>query len=184
MTSEPLAVALGRLGAGHFRNGAIVFPLPTSTPEDVTSRWRSLAIGMGSRPLIVDRPIALALGLGLAAESDRAHLLIEVTPDFVEIGVVWRGEVIREHLLPGEPESWATSVDLAGSLLIEIDPDHEHDIREEGLHLVARHPESDLLAGLLADSLDIAVLVTGTEHDPVLLGAFEIVQTMSHVPGV
>ena len=181
---EPSVVALDRIGLGHCRRGAIVLPLPSSTPDDVTSRWRSLALGLGRRPFFVDRPIALALGLGLSAESERAHLLIEVNPGFVEAGVVSRGVVISEHLLPGEPESWATLVDVVGSMLIEIDPDHELDIREEGLHLVARHPESELLSRLLAESLGISVLVTDAKRDPVLLGAAQIVQSISHIPGV
>lgn len=182
--TEPSEVALDRLGARHFRRGAILFPLPTSTPEDVTSHWRRLARGLGSRPLIVDRPIALALGLGLSAETDRAHLLIEVTTDFVEISVVSRGAVIDEHLIRGEPESWATLIEMVGAVLIEVDPDHELDIREEGLHLVARDPESELLARLLADGLGIPVLITDAAFHPVLAGAAQIVETISHVAWV
>lgn len=162
------------------RKGMILFPLPTSTSKEVASHWRQLAETTGRPPVIADRPIAVALGLGLSANDGRAHLLIEVTPDFVEIGIVARGAVIAERLIHGEPESWASAVEMVGLMLLEIDPDDELDIREEGLHLVARAPESELLAQLLVDGLGIPALVTGAEIHPVVLGARQIVQTMSH----
>lgn len=162
------------------RRGMILFPLPTSTSKEVASHWRRLAEKIGRSPVIAHRPIAVALGLGLSANGGRAHLLIEVTADFVEMGIVARGAVIAERLIHGEPESWASAVEMVGSMLFEIDPDDELDIREEGLYLVARDPQSELLARLLADGLGMPVLVTDAGTHPVVLGARQIVQTMSH----
>ncbi len=178
VADETLARAFLRwllAGAGQIlRSRAILFPLPTSTTDEVASHWRYLARAVGGRPVIADRPTAVALGLGLSIETERAHLLIEVTSDFVEIGVVARGAVIAEHLIRGEPESWAVLVDVVTAMLLALDPDDELDIREEGLHLVAPEPQAQLLARLLADGVGVPVLVTGAETHPVLFGASQM----------
>ncbi|MGH8913829.1 MAG: hypothetical protein ACRDZM_04850 [Acidimicrobiia bacterium] len=126
--------------------------------------------------MIADRPTAVVLGLGLAG-ADRAHLVVEVTSDWIEIGVVARGAVVVDHLCPGEPDSWTSLVAVVASLLHDLDPDDELDIREEGIHLVARAPEGEMLAHLLADGLGLAVLVTETDCNPVILGARMILET-------
>ncbi len=178
VADETLARAFLRwmlTGAGQImRSRAILFPLPTSTSDEVASHWKYLARAVGGRPVIADRPTAVALGLGLSVETERAHLLIEVTSDFVEIGIVSRGAVIAEHLIRGEPESWGLLVDLVRSMLLGLDPDDELDIREEGLHLVASEPQSQLLARLLADGVGVPVLITDAETHPVLLGASQM----------
>lgn len=178
VADETLARAFLRwllAGAGQImRSRAILFPLPTSTSDEVASHWKYLARAVGGRPVIADRPTAVALGLGLSVETERAHLLIEVTSDFVEIGVVSRGAVIAEHLIRGEPESWSILVDVVRSMLLHLDPDDELDIREEGLHLVAPEPQSKLLARLLADGVGVPVLLTDSDTHPVLFGASEM----------
>ncbi len=165
--------------AGHvLRRGAIVLPLPTSTPEPTAERWKRVANSVGVRPVIADRPTAVALGMSLSHETERAHLVIEVTTDFTEIAIVCRGVVVSERLIRGEPENWASLVDVIGAMLYHLDPDHELDIREEGLNLVASDPQSELLARILADGVGIPVLITDSDRHPVLLGAGQIVETM------
>ncbi len=172
-------------GVGHVpRHGALLFPLPPSTTDEAVSRWKRLAQSVGARPVILDRLIAMALGLGLSVETERAHLLIEVRSDFTEVGVVSRGVVVAEHLIRDEPESWGQLVDVVLGLLLDLDPDLELDIREEGLQLTAPDPQSELLARLLADGVGIPVLVTRSDHHPVLLGARQIGDSLLHFAAI
>jgi actin-like ATPase involved in cell morphogenesis len=158
------------------RRSAIVFPLPPSAPEKVTSHWRQLAADIGGRALFASRPIANAIGLGLGVEGDRAHLLIEVTADFVEVGIISGESLIAERTIP-KPAGWSPLVEMVGSMLRDADPDDELDIRAEGLHLVASPPATEELARMLADRLGTPVLVTGAGMHPVVLGARQIVRS-------
>jgi hypothetical protein len=101
-------------------------------------------------------------------------MLIEVTPDFIEIGIISGGSLIAERTIRGAPSSWA-AVDVVGAMLGDIDPDDELDIRDEGLHLVAPDEDSSGLARQLADGLGVPVLLTGAACHPVVLGARQIV---------
>lgn len=159
--------------APHPGKGSILLPVPVATPDHLVSTWARLVESIGSRWAIADRPLAVALGLGLSPESERARLVAEVACDHTELSVISAGRVATSRLYRSPPLNADLVCHLA-TLLRGLDPDDELDIREEGIHLVASQRIVDDLARSIADGLGIPVLVTGAEANPAVRGGAEM----------
>lgn len=159
--------------AQHKGRDPILLPLPAATPDHHSARWTRLVESVGSKWAVADRPLAIVLGLGLSPGSERARLVAEVTSDHTEVSVISSGRVATGQL-HRPPLSGDHLVDHLGSVLRDLDPDDELDIREEGIHLVAPEKIADSLAHSIADGLGTPVLVTGTEANPAVMGAAEM----------
>lgn len=140
--------------------------------------WKELAESIGVRPLVVERPVAAVVGLGLDGDSGIAHMVVDAELDATEVAVVVDGVVVGARQCRPLAEGMAETTSAIRSLLFTIDPDHELDVADRGIHLVGRQMADSGLAGALADRVGLAVTVPDDPGKVVIEGARRTMETV------
>lgn len=151
--------------------------IPARTGRDVGG-WQELAESIGVRPLAVERPVAAVAGLGLDSISEIAHMVVDAELEGTEVAVVADGIVVGARQAPPLTTGVAATAAAIRTLLVTIDPDHELDIADRGIHLVGRRMADASLVGALADRVGLAVTVPDDPGRVVIDGARRTMETV------
>ena len=144
-SSEVLDVRLSRAylrwlvataGEGHTKGVPLMLVVSVSARPTSVPSWRALADSLGLKSLLVDRPLAAVAELEVEASSGRAMMLVMAETKSTEIAVVAGGVVVMARTCPPLTEGMAAVAAVVRSALVSIDPDHELDVIDGGVHLV------------------------------------------------
>lgn len=120
--------------------------------------WELVACRLRLPGVLVSRPMAAAVGLGLEVDSEGGMLVVEVSAGVTTAAVVADGTVVVSVSGRGtDPGEVAASI---RSVLVSIDPDLEWDVRQEGVHLLGEFPGGSWVTDL-AGRLHLPVLPGG-----------------------
>ena len=141
---------LRRAGVEALVNVPVFLPFRADMAPRTTRALCHRIAQMGGNPLVIQRPLAAALALGVWNDhGPRCHLMIEVSERLVEVAVIAEGSVVVScHLLDRGFERVGQVVD---DMLRGIDPDDEFEIRESGMHVygwAARREASAVIKAL------------------------------------
>ncbi|MPZ52282.1 MAG: hypothetical protein GEU79_06035 [Acidimicrobiia bacterium] len=135
----------------HRGLAVIVAPPIGSTVVD-RARWEEIIRSVGVHPIVVNRLMAASLGLGNPSEPDRANMVVEVADGVVEsIVVTDDGPVSSGRRALEENRRPEMLARMIANELRSVDPDHELDIRDQGIQLLGRSLPHSLIAGLESD---------------------------------
>ncbi|MGH8910907.1 MAG: rod shape-determining protein [Acidimicrobiia bacterium] len=168
--------------------GRLRVPLMVVVPAVADSEaggWRELAESIGVRPLVVERPVAAVVGLGLDDVSGAAQMVVDAEHEGTETAVVVDGVVVGARHSPPLSKGLRATAAAVRSLLVSIDPDHELDIADRGINLVGRQMADMRLAGALGERVGLAINVPDDPGRVVIEGARRTMETMRpYLPAV
>jgi actin-like ATPase involved in cell morphogenesis len=168
LARQHLNWALEQVGRRRFR-GKVILPVHTGLPESARRGWQALVESTRAHPVLLERPMTAALGLGLDVDGPQAHLVVELAGSLVEVSVVAEGSVVAARLLDPPPNGLFSVASAIQEMLRTLDPDHELDIRDDGIHLHGWSIETDATA--LAELVDVAIAPGSTMPSAVAIGA-------------
>jgi hypothetical protein len=141
------------VGGFHLRHpvAAILTPAGSHHKDE---RWQSVAARLRIPAVLVSRPMAAAVGLGLEVDSAGGMLVVEVSSSITIVAVVADGTVVAS--VTGRGREPADVAALIRSVLVGIDPDLEWDVRRAGVHLLGDFPGGSWVAQL-GERLDLDI---------------------------
>jgi hypothetical protein len=143
-----------RAGLAHLDGGAVLLPLSTGLGPAERGLWCDIVADLGGEPLVTHRPVAAALEIYASSARLRAHLMIEISEDSVDVDVVAEGCVVSSRHVPHR--DYKAVGRAVNELLATLDPDDEIDIREEGMNLYGYTARRDALAVLASVDIPLA----------------------------
>lgn len=162
---------------GGCRRGSVVaVTLAADTSPAAVAGWNGLARRFGLEPVVIPRPIAVCSGLDL--DRERSHLVAVVAPDVLEVAIVSGEGLVASRSLGGEPELGELPA-LVRSLLVQVDPDHEADVLDEGIHVVGEVAAATRAATEVAERVGCEATVAADPEWVIVKGATGILQTVS-----
>lgn len=111
----------------------VFLPLPAGSQQTDRAFLPEVVSEMGGDPLVIHRPLAAAMALGLQVDEPVCHLMAEVSESHVDMAVVRAGTVLlSERVLRDDGAAIGA---VTRQSLGALDPDDELDIRADGVHL-------------------------------------------------
>ncbi len=169
LAAAHLRWALRRCGLATPAGTVVVLPLPSGIDDTERESWYRLVTVQGGTPVVIERPVAAALGLGLDIDAEVATLVMELHRGRVEVAVVADGGVLADRVLHFEaarPEAVAATI---RNLLMSLDPDVELDVRDRGVR--AHGPAAATDAWEVAELVGIPLEVGCSDGTAVMAGA-------------
>lgn len=131
LEAEFLTWLLERSGVGPIRGTSVFVPLEPGAAPERSNPWRRAIEEMGGDVLVIHRPLAAAVALGLDVDECSCHLTIEVFDTHIELAFIRAGSVAGSKRI-ARTDHAATS-EFVEETLESLDPDEELEIRDRGV---------------------------------------------------
>lgn len=162
--------------AGCRRREVILAPVVAATGhEALASDWRRVVATAGLRSIVLSRPLAAAVGIGIDVESWAAQMTVDLVDGIAEVAVISGGQVQVTRSCSGTYPGDVAAV--VRSILIQLDPDLEQDIVDAGIRVIG----DNIPAGWgeeLGRRAHLPVSVVGDTEQVVLEGARRTVESL------
>lgn len=121
--------------AGCRRREVILAPVVAATGhEALAGDWRRAVAAAGLRSIVLSRPLAAVVGMGVDVESSAAQMTVDLVDGIAEVAVLSGGQVQVTRSCSGTDPGEVAAV--VRSILIQLDPDLEQDIVDAGLRMI------------------------------------------------
>ncbi len=164
--SDRLRDVLAEMGVSVLRRVPVFLPLHNDLPPEVNEDWCRLFRTLAVDPVVVQRPLAAAAGLGLEMPG-RSYLMLETSESLVEVSVIIDG-MVSSRLIGAADGGWRTVYETITRMLSELDPDQELDIRDSGIYVYGSDRTG---ARFLADMSGLEVAEPVGDHFSVARGS-------------
>lgn len=148
VATEFLAWVFERAGIRAIQGSPVFLSIYDSSMRGERNLWCEAILQMGGDPLLVHRPLAARVSLGIPDDGPRSHLLAEVSESNIHLAVIHSSSVHVSRRMPRHAH--VRIRDFTDQCLRSLDPDDELEIRDTGVYLygwsAARHAGETLRA--------------------------------------
>lgn len=111
----------------------VFLPLPPNAARAGQSLLCRAVEEMGGDALVIHRPLAAAVALGIEVDEPECHLMAEVSESHIEMAAIKAGSVLGSRLVRRRDAELVRR--SAAEHLNSLDPDEEIDVRDRGVYL-------------------------------------------------